>query len=458
MNSDNQKPRGPFIPDPIFGFLGDNFPRLAAKLKKQPNFFIVEEQHTDSHRCTVSSSSDLVDVYGSPGSGELIAVTLVKERLTTPAAIDRAKALVGKNPRISYAGLKDRWAVTSQRIVIEGAVWEEVVRSCMPSAEQLREHGFFLKDPQKTTKKLGKGHLVGNNFIIRALAPTYTKAQLEAYMSIRLAALRHKGNKFANAYGGQRLGFRQNLDRIGYDFIVHGPEAGIKRFLTEISPNEKADAQDVRRRLLNEWEAAEQKAAASNSSVCKQVMHLTGMLQILETRLRGRHQYAYQALNMIIEHRIVKKLLHTLDYVETMKSLYDDFSLWVGAVQAYWFNQLLARFLAGDLPLDTQHGDPRIPLFIDEQRTIKFYRQHCPEAIPPQMNETVRGMFLSPRRQYRGPRRSVYVPVKGFEYKCEEGAVEMKFQLGSGCYATVFLSMLFDISDDESLIVDSSET
>jgi Uncharacterized conserved protein len=131
----------------------------------------------------------------------------------------------------------------------------------------------------------------------------------------------------------------------------------------------------------------------------------------------------------------------------------------VGAVQAYWFNQLLARFLDGELPLDTQHGDPRIPLLIDEPRTIKFYRQHCPEAIPPQMDETVRRMFLSPRRQYaRGPRRPVYVPVKDFEYTCEDGAVEMKFQLGSGCYATVFLSMLFDISDDADVVDVSSDT
>lgn len=456
MNSDNSKPRGHgFIPEQIFQFLG-NFPRAVAKLKKQPNFFIVEEQHTDSHRCTVSSSSDLTDVYGNQGAGELIAVTLVKERLTTPAAIDRAKALVGRRTRVSYAGLKDRWAQTSQRIVFEGADWDEVVRSCMPSAEQLREHGFFLKDPKKTTKKLGKGHLVGNNFIIRAIAPNYTKAQLENYMSLRLAALRHVGNKFANAYGGQRLGFRQQLDDVGDVFIQFGPEPGIKRFLTEISPNEKADAQDVRRRLLSEWEAAEAKGAATRTPVCKQVMHLHGMLQILETKLRGRP--AYQALNMIIEHRIVQKLIQTLDYTETMKALYDDFSLWVGAVQAYWFNQLLARFLSGDLPLDMQHGDPRIPLLIDEPRTMKFYEKHCPEAIPPQMDETVRRMFLTPRRQYgRGPRRPVYVPVKGFEYKCEDGAVEMKFQLGSGCYATVFLSMLFDISDDADLS-DGSES
>jgi tRNA(Glu) U13 pseudouridine synthase TruD len=33
----------------------------------------------------------------------------------------------------------------------------------------------------------------------------------------------------------------------------------------------------------------------------------------------------------------------------------------------------------------------------------------------------------------------------------------MSFQLGSGCYATVFLSMLFDISDDAD-ITDGSET
>jgi len=447
-----------FLPDSVSEFMG-KWSRVAAKLKTQPKFFRVEEQATDSLRCTTSTASDIGpgNLFGSVGTGALFAATLVKKCLTTPSAIDQAASLIGGSSkrgqiRISYAGLKDRWAVTAQRIVIEGASWDDVVRACMPDEGQLDDIGIFLKDPSPTTKRLAKGHLVGNNFTIKVVVPGMSAAELQAYVDPRIAFLTRGGRIIIpNAFGRQRLGKRQNLFGVGCDFLQLGPEAGIKRFLTETSPNENGSwATEVRGKLLEEWEAAERKAAANGGCVANQVMNLTGMKQILESGGQGDRQ-AYKKLNMTIEHRIVSQLLLHLDYHKAMRALHDDFSLWSGAVQGFWFNQVLARVLSGELTLDNQ-DDPeaRIPLYMDEPRAQRFYRKFCPEAIPPRLDPTVRKMFMTTQHQHdRGPRRPLFVRVEDLAYDCEDGAVNMRFRLPKGAYATTFLGILFNLDDEK---------
>jgi len=312
-----------FMPDSVSDFMG-RFPRKAARIKTLPKFFRVEEQTEASHRCTAGPESDLSaeHLFDAGSTGHLIAVEMVKQCLTTPAAIDKVKALLGggQKLRITYAGLKDRWAITSQRIVIEGASFDDVVRSCMPSQEQLDEYGVFIKNPIRTNRHLGKGRLVGNNFIIKVVVPGMSAAELEAYLTPRINFLTRGGAvMIPNAFGKQRLGKRQNLFGVGHDFIHLGPEAGIKRFLTEKSPNESPWANDVRGKLESEWLSAEKRAATAGTSVANQVLHLQGMRQILEEGGQGRQ--AYQRLNMTIEYRIVCQLLQHLDYVRAMREL-----------------------------------------------------------------------------------------------------------------------------------------
>jgi TruD family tRNA pseudouridine synthase len=445
-----------FLPDSVMEFLG-TWTRAAARLKTQPRFFKVEEQSTADFRCTAGTTSDLASGHlfgGGTEVGNLIAVTLVKRCLTTPSAIDKAIALVtgpnGPKVRVTYAGMKDRWALTAQRIVFEGARWEDVVRACMPDESQLDEVGIFLKDPTRTQRHLSKGHLVGNNFTIKVMVPGMRAAELEGYVGPRIAHLSRSGRLIVpNAFGRQRLGKRQNLFGVGHDFIVYGPEVAIKRFLTETSPNESPWAAEVRGKLLAEWEAAEVKAATAGNTVAQQMLHLHGMREILE---EGSHdKQAYKKLNMTIEHRIVCQLLENLDYEKTLRVLHDDFSLWTGAYQGFWFNQVLASLLTGEITLDSQNDpEARIPLFMDEKRARGFYSRNAPEAIPTRVDPLVRELFLSPRHKHdRGPRRPLFVPVGGLDYDCEDGAVNIRFSLPKGAYATTFLGILFQVEGDQ---------
>ncbi len=446
-----------FLPESVMDFMG-KWTRAAARLKTQPKFFRVEEQSTADLRCTTDAQSDIGSGRlfggGDDTGGDKIAITMVKRCHTTPTGIDKLIAAVstpgGRKVRATYAGLKDRWAITAQRVVLEGARWEDVVRACMPDEQQLDEVGIFFKDPVRTHKHLSRGHLVGNNFIIKVMVPGMTASELEAYVAPRVAHLTRGGRIIIpNAFGRQRLGKRQNLFGVGHDFIVHGAEVGIKRFLTETSPNESPWATEVRGKLLQEWEAAERKAEGAGNTVAQQILHLRGMQEILEQG--GHDRQAFKKLNMTIEHRIVSTLLKTLDFEKTLRALYEDFSLWTGAYQGFWFNQVLAAALTGDITLDNQ-DDPeaRIPLYMDEQRALRFYRRFAPEAIPQQVDPLVRALFLTPQHKHdRGPRRPLFVPVGGLSYDCEDGAVNMRFSLPKGAYATTFLGILFAVEGDQ---------
>lgn len=451
MNLENVKSRGDhFIPTSVGVYMGERN-RIHAAVKRDPRDFIVEEQTTDHHRCSTAPTSDLKDLFDNGGSGDIVAVTLVKKRLVTPAAIDLLRRMLPSGARITYAGLKDRWAVTSQRITISGVSYDDVVRACMPSNDQLNSEGWYIKDPIRVARMLDIGHLVGNNFNIRVSVKGYSAQQLSRYMELSIAELERGDHQFPNAFGRQRLGKRQNLFGVGYDFIHYGAEAGIERFITETSPAENNNATDLRRRLAVEWDEAKRSAKATGTCVAQQTEQLERMRRILTERTHGRP--AFESLNMTIEHRIIEQLIRHGDYAKVMRSIYKDFSLWVGAYQGFWFNQVLAGVIEGRVSLEEQQGEKRIPLIIDEPRAVKFYRRWCPEAIPTQIDPTVGKLFLTPRnRHQRGPRRPVFVPVRDLSYTCEDEAVVMSFQLRSGAYATTFLSTLFELEGDQSLL------
>lgn len=445
-----------FVPAAIAACMGD-FPRIRAAVKREPEHFVVEEQSTGNHRCTIDPVFQ--DTSESGNGGPYIAVTLVKRRLTTPLAIEKLKRMLPRQADVRYAGLKDRWAVTSQRVTIAGVEYDDVVRCCMPSQYVLNSEGFFIKDPVTINKMLDIGHLVGNNFNIKVSAPGFKANQLRAYMDLRMQEFIRRGSRFPNAFGRQRLGRRQNLFGVGYDFIHSGPEAAIRRFLTETSPAENSFATETRIALLREWKEAEK--LKTGKPICQQTLRLQAMKSILECRHYGKP--AYENLNMVIEHRILGSLLRTGEYAATMRRLSKDFGLWIGAYQGYYFNKVLAAIISGELNINLDNGDGKIPLIMADEsaggESTGFYRKYCPEAMPRRDEvhedaESVWQQFFIRRQGHgRGPRRPALVPVKDLQYTCENGAVQLSFQLRSGAYATTFLGTLFDLEGDQDQLV-----
>lgn len=473
-----------FVPRSVIDYLGKDSPSVNGRIKDKATDFVVEEQHLPDFKCTIRTECDSESGYSETGFGNKVAVTLVKCRLSTDEAISRLGELLGKRPardpknikrgeiKVSFAGNKDFKAITSQRVVIEGDIdFYDVVRACMPDEHELfRGRRIFIKDPVWVKHGLRSGQLEGNNFTINVMTPGIKAADLEAYVQKRLGKLlsqRHGNNEFLipNAYNRQRLGRRQDLFKIGHKLITEGPEAGIKLFFTDANGNERKEAQDARNEIAEVWARAERKARSQGSTVAKQRAELREIVAILERQVtlsdnNPTRVPLHEKHNLIWEIEIARKLADTQDYEKTMRALYKRFSMWIGAYQAFWFNQVLGKVLTGEIVLDgdQQANERMIPLYMDNPKSEKFYRRYCPEAIPETVNPDIKRIFLNtlvhgkdrrtgkPTTYHRKPApRELFIAVQNFECECVDGKATLKFMLRSGSYATTLLDILFNI-------------
>lgn len=152
-----------FLAGAIFSYLAPASPetadgkwsRLPAIAKRFPNHFIVRERvpGCKDRYLSIGQESDYpAEVLAAPKHADSVVVaTLVKERLVTWAAIDWLADLLSKAlgkkiwpEQIRHSGLKDRWAVTAQTILIFGVSVEELSRIVWPYTPG--KTGFFLKD------------------------------------------------------------------------------------------------------------------------------------------------------------------------------------------------------------------------------------------------------------------------------------------------------------------------
>lgn len=509
---------GMFLPYVVAAFIGAS--RLRAVLKMLPCHFIVEELQK-KFQTTFSGKSDLpLHMLVDLGTG-FIAVTMLCDRLTTAAGIEKLRQMLNlpRHVRISSAGLKDRWAWTSQLIVIPYKDMEKLKQILARQGtfeEAMRRHGVFFKDPHSVKGHLGKGHLEGNRFTIKVVVEGAPKDVLQNYMQAAMEKARSMKNTTAlvnvaqamnlaegdilvpNAYGNQRKGARQNLDKIGELLVNFGAEAAFKEFLLATTSNEGHRARDLRREMAKEWNEAEESIAdqrrlalesgdsaeierTSKLEVIKMRMHLQGMLEVLEKPDRfANNRPNYEVCNMVYEWKLVKAMFVHLDYETVLRDpeVKDDVSLWFGAYQGYFFNQLQAKTITGDLHLETMlketddaldsivdgMTDPRIdkkklkanirernlrmmevPLFSCEPVAMWFYQRFMPEAVPTQIDPLVRELFMCAGGNHKGPWRPPYVVPKGLEWNCEDGEVNFRFTLRSGAYATTFLGSLFNL-------------
>ncbi|MHA2427651.1 MAG: tRNA pseudouridine(13) synthase TruD, partial [Candidatus Hermodarchaeia archaeon] len=109
---------------------------IGGRLRKSPEDFIVQEIGLDGSIAPLDASDEeFVDK-----SGKFSAFFLVKRNLDTIQAIRRlSKALGVSYKRFSYAGMKDRRAVTSQRASYRGPPHELIGRE-IPRLTILHPH------------------------------------------------------------------------------------------------------------------------------------------------------------------------------------------------------------------------------------------------------------------------------------------------------------------------------
>jgi tRNA pseudouridine13 synthase len=207
------------------------------QIKQHPEDFIVEEIHEDG----VSSidypiRQRINDLLPKKKSG-FLHCDLVKRNYTTERAVSSVSRVLNiSKKRVSYAGKKDKMALTSQRISIRDI-----------GVKRLKIKDILLKNFRYSDKMVKMGDLRSNKFAI-----TLRDIDTESKLDLINEFISQSKSGVKNYFGSQRFGTRCNNHIIGKRIVRGNFEAAVKLFLTDTG-NEKEDIKKSRRWLYDNW-------------------------------------------------------------------------------------------------------------------------------------------------------------------------------------------------------------
>ncbi len=282
----------------ILWYLTDT-PGSGGRIKEYPEDFVVEEEGVlgRARVCVLLGGKARTK---PEGSGEHLWVVLEKRDWDTIDVLRRiARGLRISIKRISFAGTKDKRAITGQWISLQGVRWKEL------SVLSLKDVAFHT--PVYMRKKIRLGDLYGNWFRVRirgARAPI------------------HVSKQFPNYFGHQRFGSYRFVSHLVGKYLLQGDfERAVWEYLTRTSPWEPEMTRRARDMLRREGDYKE-------------------ALRYFPRRLR-------------LERRILSALVSGKSAEGAIRSLHRrTISLFIHAYQAYVFNLILSwRMEYGLTPL-----------------------------------------------------------------------------------------------------------
>jgi len=188
-------------------------PGIGGRIKTHRTDFQVEE----------------LPLYEASGTGTHVYLLLEKQGLTTPDALARiASALHVQRKDIGYAGRKDAFAVTQQRISIEHIDPQAALQLDLPAIKIL--------SATRHNNKLRLGHLAGNRFIVRVRHLELPLDQAVQRAQAVLALLQRRG--VPNYFGPQRFGKRCDGQHIGRAILYNDREKAMDIILGRPCPTD----------------------------------------------------------------------------------------------------------------------------------------------------------------------------------------------------------------------------
>ena len=152
---------------------------LAARFRSTPEDFRVEE----------------IDSFAASGEGEHLLLTIEKRGMNTAFAAKRIAAWAGiAEMGIGYAGMKDRHAVTRQRLSVH------LPKRVAPDIALLESDDLRVLEHHWHNRKLPRGALAGNRFVLVLREVRGDRAAIEQ----RLEVIGTQG--IPNYFGEQRFG------------------------------------------------------------------------------------------------------------------------------------------------------------------------------------------------------------------------------------------------------------
>ena len=409
----------------IVGY-GTTTPGVGGRIKEEPEDFVVEEISAPPPRAE-----------GGPCT---VAVIRTRNWETNRLVREMSRRLAVSRKRISFAGTKDKRAVTTQAFSFDLPV--EAVRG-------LRLADVEILDAYPSARRIELGDLLGNRFRATVREVAAASEAASAILAATAAELAILGG-FPNFFGIQRFGSIRPITHVVGRHLVRGEfKEAVDAYVANPIEGEDAEAFEARTELAVTGDYAE---------ALKAYPDVMGFEKAL--------------LNFLVR--------RPGDYVGALHELpFNLLLMFVHGYQSYLFNRIVSERMRRGLPLNEPlEGDVVLPLdrqgLPDRSRPLaaepanleKMRRQvrdgkalvsgvlfgaEVPLAAG-SMGEIEREVVAveglkpddfviprMPRLSSRGTRRELLAPVRGLAWSVEASTAKFAFDLSKGSYATSLL-------------------
>lgn len=250
--------------------------------------------------------------------GKYLIAELTTENWDTHSVIrDISRRLGVSRNRIGFAGTKDKFAVTSQKISIWGTDIDE------KELDRVKIADVELKKIGRSNKAVSLGDLCGNEFEIVIRGIEGKKEELKEKIETITNEIENAGG-VPNLFGVQRFGTRRPITHVVGKQLIKGElKEAVMSYIADIFPEESEEAKRARQ-------------------VCREGDLKEG-LKRMPTFLR----YEKAMLNELVKRGNEEKFLSAFNVLP--KNLR---KLFVHAYQAYLFNLVLSSRMTQDLPFN----------------------------------------------------------------------------------------------------------
>ncbi|MDR2944546.1 MAG: tRNA pseudouridine(13) synthase TruD [Methanosarcinales archaeon] len=199
-------------------------------LRYRPADFLVREISNYPYE-----ENDVIDK-----NSKYLMTEVTKENWDTNHFLKAYSSALGiSHKRISYAGTKDKKAVTVQKMSLYDVTKEQ--------AENVHLKDISVRVLGRSQQPIGLGDLEGNHFqiVIRNIGLPETEAKTAAENT---TAEILKAGGVPNFFGIQRFGARRPVTHhVGADLLAGDLEKAVMRYVSEVYPDEPDDTKEVRR-------------------------------------------------------------------------------------------------------------------------------------------------------------------------------------------------------------------
>ena len=216
---------------------------IGGKLKRRIEDFIVSEITIEGKKCNVILPMERKNtvVPEKPAGKEQLVCLMQKYNTETNMALKRISRFAGlSGKRFGYAGIKDKRAVTCQRI----SIWNPVPERLANFSSKIMQ----LRECEWGNGRVEIGALKGNDFEITVRDIALPESEARKRTEECLRELDEKGA--LNYFGEQRFGGIRNVSHlVGEAFVKESVEAGVMVYLTHDSELEESEVREARKNL-----------------------------------------------------------------------------------------------------------------------------------------------------------------------------------------------------------------